>query len=939
MLETRVTEFSLPGYHLTEIIQEGPSTILYRGYRDADRRPVMLNLLKADCLTPAAINHLKAVAAMARSLQLSGLAAPLDGADPTAQCPALVLADFGGQSLQLLLTQRRLTLVESLTVLLQVVETLGKLHEHRMIHQQIRPSSLLINPATLAVCLIDPGLLSWLPPEMSGMVSGIALASSEEAIAYLAPEQTGRMNRPVDYRADFYALGVMFYQFLTGQLPFSSPDVNELIHAHIAKQPPPPHQLVASLPAGLSAIALKLLAKSADDRYQSAYGLQQDLQHCLHQLQATSRVPDFPLGRHDMSSQFRLPQKLYGRQRELTVLLNAFAQASDGQTTALWLNGAAGVGKSLLVYELQKAVLQRGGYFISGKFDPLRQDVPYACLGQAFQELIRQVLTESSARIALWRDQLDQALGGNAAVLLEVLPELELLLGPLPEVPVLGPVEAQYRFHRVFCQFVQVFAQRAHPLVLFLDQLQWADRALVQLVQRLLSDLDRGALLLIGTYREVVPQSPFDQLLAAPPPSGGPGAAVRHLTLPTLDLLWMVQLVADALHCDLARAQPLAELVFHRTQGNPLFAHQLLECLYADRLLVFNFEAGQWQWQMEAIRNRGITADVLTLMGAKIQQLAPATQHILKLAACIGERFDLAMLTALSDLPRPIVTQHLSEALRYGLILPIVNSSGRRRSLGPVERPPLEPSFRFLHDRVRQAAYGMIELADRADRHWQIGQVSLRQMLNHRQSESLFDVVNQLNLGQALIQTLTERQELAHLNWRAGQKAKAAAAYEPALKYFTTALALLPEDSWHSDGATTLALWMEQAECQSLCGQFAAAGQSFTTVRAYATTPTEQATAYTRQMACYIHQNRDSEAIQLGLAGLALLGLSLPEQPSPDQVAVALAQVRIWAMTRRQRFGGWPIAHPPPTPKSAANCACSRPWPPPPLAAIARCTT
>jgi predicted ATPase/signal transduction histidine kinase/serine/threonine protein kinase len=893
MLDNSISECLLPGYHITELLGDGAVIALYRGYRHHDRQPVLIKLLRDDYRSPKYLDRLKREYEVLRRLSIPGIARTLD-LEPTAQLPALVLEDCGAQLWKNLIAQRSAEITAHsvarfewiLEITLQVVAVLMQLHEQQLVHQQIYPSNILVNPENQQVQLLTAGLPDWFTKSWE-QGTGI-----EESLWYMSPEQTGRMNQAVDYRTDFYSLGVTLYQSLAGELPFPTRDLNELVHCHVAQQPIALHERDGSIPRAISQVVIKLLQKMPHDRYQSAYGLQADLLTCLAAIRqgtdltgtdlTDTDLTDFVPGTADVASELRIPQHLYGRQPELQMLHDAYAKACGGDRQLVLIAGESGVGKSLLAQSFQNQVQHQLGYFVVGKCDQVRREVPYLALTHAFQNLIRQVLTEPEAQIERWQQRLAAALEGNAQVLIDVLPELELILGRQPVVPRLATVEAQHRFTLVFQAFIRMFAQPEHPLILFLDDLQWIDAASLKLLQKVLIDIEPQALLLVvacrmDTHQFAIRDLPITDPVAICDIAAG-GEGCHQILLKNFDLAGMSQLVADVVKKPVDQVEALATLLLHRTHGNPFFAHQLLEFLYNERLLSFNFAQGNWQWDFEQICQLGVTDNVVELMEKKIRKLPIETQHILKLAACFGEEFEVETLAALGNLPEATISQQLLAAIREGLVVPL--KMGARidwqPSFSAMSLGEQSIYFKFLHDRVRQAAYLLMPLQERQTLHLQVGKRSLQRMLQRRQEDQLFEVVNQLNLGKELMDNPSERQELAHLNLNAGRKAKMAAAYQAALTYFAAGVSLLPELAWEEDYQLTLTLWMEQAECQYLCGEFEAAELSFDEIRQHARTLLEQADVYKIQMACYLNQNRYREANQLGRSGLALLGIEVP---------------------------------------------------------------
>jgi predicted ATPase/signal transduction histidine kinase len=893
MLKAPMTTLSIPGYQILDTIEDGIDYRLCRGVRLLDQTMVTLKIPQGNPLDSVACNSLRYEAELSRKLRIPGLPLVLAlvglGGEVVSHDlshdPALVLESLSGDSLRQMIYSidrcfdptviappTALGLPELLSISLSIVETLGYLHEYGLVHRSLTPSNVFWNRSTQTVQMLNVGLMPLLDLGQMGSARSKLL---ETVLPYLSPEQTERLNRPVDYRSDFYSLGVVLYELLTGNPPFTSLDPMELVHHHLARQPMPPHTINPLVPIGLSAIVLKLLAKTPEDRYQSTYGLRHDLQHCQYQLESLGDIPTFGLGAQDRSSQLILPQKLYGRSDALNQLLDQLAQSAQGRAKLSLVSGDSGVGKSFLVRAVQQSAGHRAGYFVSGKCDELRQEIPYNGLIQALRHLVQQILTESDDRIAQWRMSLQSAIGNLGQILIDVIPEVELILGPQSPVPPIGALESQNRFNLVLQEFIRVFAQPDRPLVILLDDLQWADRASLKLIEHLLLNLQEQALCLIATYRhqEVGPsfadfQIAIQDVLAA---------QTLTLTLGPLTAEETQHIVAEALDLSQRDVRDLSKLIFQWTQGNPLFVHQLLTFLWSEDLLTFKFELGRWQWDLDRIAHQGVTEDVVDLMVEKIRRLPAETQQLLKIAACIGTEFEISLVAALSQRTQSWVNQQLTYAVRDGLILQI----SPRLNAADVK-------LRFLHDRLQQAAYSLIDLTERQALHWQVGQIGLQSMLESRQEDQLFNVVHQLNTGRQLIQTDADQWQLAHLNLGAGKKAKAAAAYELALHYCQTGWSLLAPDPWLRDYDVAFDLAKERAECQYFCGYLAEAEAEFRHLLDRARTPAEQVELYTIQMVLCITQSRQIEAIDLGRTGLALLGIHLPIQPTDADVLADL---------------------------------------------------
>ncbi|MGB6014150.1 MAG: AAA family ATPase, partial [Nodosilinea sp.] len=884
-------------YTLQQVIHEGAHTRVYAGVMQPNQQPVVVKLLKAEYPSLEEITRLRHEFNLLESLDSAGIIKPL-GLDAYQNGLALVLEDFGGISLKDYLSQHSPNIDNFLDIAIQITSALADVHQNQIIHKDINPHNILINPQSGQVKIIDFSIASRLSQENAATSNPNLI---EGTLAYLSPEQTGRMNRAIDYRSDFYSLGITFYEMLTGQLPFQAADPLEMVHCHIAKTPAALGQIKADMPPPLAALVMKLLAKTAEDRYQSALGLKDDLVTCQDQLQQTGAIAPFAVGQLDCFSQFLIPQTLYGRATEVATLLTAFEHVSAGATELMLVSGYSGIGKTSLVNEVHKPIARQRGYFIAGKFDQFKRNVPYASLAQAFQDLMRQLLTENNDRIAGWQAKLRQALGANGQIIIDVIPDVEKIIGPQAAVAQLGPSESQNRFNRVFQQFVRVFSQPEHPLVIFLDDLQWADLPSLKLIERLVTNPENSYLLLLGAYRdnEVSLTHPLmhtlEQIQAA-------GAIAHNLVLQPLNLPEVNQLVADTLHTSEAQAEPLAKLVVKKTQGNPFFLTQLLKSLYQDQQLWFDFEQGRWRWAIEVLHGIAITENVVELMVSQIQKLSHQTQQVLKLAACIGDKFSLDVLALVNQASQTETAADLWEALQAEFVVPLNQSYKIPLALDAADRSadpaaPLLPSspefpiaYRFLHDRVQQAAYSLIPAAQRQETHLKIGQLLLHNSSVAGRSENVFAIVDQLNYGTDLLTATAEIYQLAELNLVAGQKAKAAAAYDSALRYLRVGLDLLPAQSWQQQYSLTLSLHEAAAEAAYLNGDFEQMEARTALALQKVRSPIHTMKVYEVKIQACMAQVKQLEAVQIGLQALEQLGVTIPESPSGADIQQTLAQ-------------------------------------------------
>jgi PAS domain S-box-containing protein len=884
-----LTMLEIPEYQICTKVNESVNSRVYRGINQQNNLPVIFKVLKKDYPTPEEITRYKLEYEITRSLSLDGVVHAYSLQQYQNRF-VITLEDFGGESLAKIIATKKFALTEFLKLAIQITEALGAVHAANIIHKDINPSNIVFNLETKQLKIIDFGISTALSRETLTIKNPTVL---EGTLAYISPEQTGRMNRSLDYRTDFYSLGVTFYQLLTHLLPFESSDALELIHHHLALEAIPPHFIDAKIPVVVSEIVLKLLAKTAENRYQSAWGIKADLEECLNRLQHTGRIEHFLLGKQDISDKFHIPEKLYGREREVEMLLTVFERiagkndpnlpTSASQVELMLIAGYSGIGKSVLVQEIYKPITQQRGYFVSGKFDQYQRNIPYFAIAQALESLIKQLLTEDEAQLCQWRDNLLAALGSNSRVITQVIPALELIVGNQPEVPVLPPPEAQNRFHQVFQNFIRVFTQSEHPLVIFLDDLQWVDNASLKLLQLLATATKRQSLLLMGAYRdnEVNAAHPLMQMVEEIRHGGG---VVNQLSLLPLSLPDINQFIADTLHCQPKDSLSLAELVQRKTGGNPFFMNEFLKSLYTEGLLEFNHQTKKWQWSIEQIQERGITNNIVDLMVLKIQKLNKKTQEVLQLAACIGNSFDLQTLANARELSQRETAQTLKVAIAQGLILPLSNTHKSVELDVPLPSDCLVIEYKFVHDRIQQAAYSLIPESEQRNFHLQIGKQLLQQSSAQQREQNIFDITNQLNLGKELIQTQSDRDELAQLNLIAGEKAKASTAYNSALRYFQTGLDLLADNCWQTQYDLTLALYSLAAETAYLNGRLEQMEQLVSRVLENVRTLEAKIKVYEVKIQAYAGQMQFLEALEIGLQSLAELGVDLPVAPTSEEI-------------------------------------------------------
>ncbi|PLP99468.1 trifunctional serine/threonine-protein kinase/ATP-binding protein/sensor histidine kinase [Cupriavidus pauculus] len=786
--------------------------------------------------------------------------------------PLMLLEDPGGEPLERLLGAP-MEVGSVLHFAAGVAAALGQLHQRGLVHKDVKPAHILVNCTDGRTRLTGFGIASRLPREHQRLDAPETIAGT---LAYMAPEQTGRMNRTIDSRSDLYSFGVVLYKMLTGTLPFSATDPMEWVHCHIARKPVPPSERMSAIPEPLSDLVMKLLAKTGEERYQTAAGVEHDLQHCLDCWARDGWIDAFALGECDTPDRLVIPEKLYGREREVNALVAAFERVvTTGVPELVLVSGYSGIGKSSVVNELHKALVPPRGIFAAGKFDQYKRDIPYSTLVQAFQNLVRPLLGKRESELVQWRDALLEAMGPNARLMTDLIPELKLITGERPPVPELEPQQAQSRFQLVFRRFIGVFATSEHPLALFLDDLQWLDTATLDLLEDLLIRSELRHLMVIGAYRdnEVDAAHPLTRKLLAIKSAGG---QVEEIALGRLSRDHLGELIADAVRCEPKRVLPLAQLVHEKTAGNPFFAIQFLCSLAAEELLFFDHDATCWSWDLDRIHAKGYTDNVVDLMVGKLNRLPVETQAALQHLACLGNMAEFGILATVLAVPEKQVHVALWAAVHQEL----------------VERS--EGAYRFIHDRVQEAAYSLIPLAMRAQVHLRIGRLLRAQAPASRQEEAIFETVSQLNRGASLITLQEERDQLAELNLIAGKRAGRSSAYAAALNYLNIGVALLAEDSWERQHELTFALELSRAECEFLTGQLSVAEERLSALSKRASTNVERATVACLHMDVCLVLDQSSRAITVGLSCLRDFGIEW--SPHPDDEAVQREYAHIWTV-------------------------------------------
>ncbi|MDJ1184600.1 diguanylate cyclase domain-containing protein [Roseofilum casamattae] len=910
-----MTPISIPGYHPTEIAYQGEQTAVFRGTRTGDGQPVIIKLLRTARPDFHQLVQLRNQYEISRDLNHPAIARSL-ALERYRNGYALIMADSGAIALSDYWPQRDRSLSEFAIVAVQLAEALHYLNQQRIIHKDIKPSNIIIHPATARVQLIDFSISTLLTKEQHIPNSN----SLEGTLDYISPEQTGRMNRGIDYRTDLYSLGVTFFELLMGELPFLSNDPMELVHCHMAKIPlPMSDRLVGhssgvqeDIPIVLSDIVMKLMAKNPEDRYQSALGLKYDLEQCWEQWSDRRAIERFTVGQRDRCDRFIISDKLYGRDEPIQQLLDAFARtATPGdskQTELVLVTGFSGIGKTATIKEIHQPIVRQQGYFIQGQFNRLNRNIPFSAFVQAFQDLVRQLLGESDEQLVLWKAKILDAVGEQGQVAIDVIPDLERIIGPQPNIPQLSDSAAQHRFNLLFCQLIGAIASPEHPIVLFLDNLQRADLASLKLLEQFINRPSIQHLLILGAYRdnEIYPTHPLSLLLDQ---MGKDCPQVSTIHLQALDRQSVNHWIADTLLCSAEMASPLSDLVYQKTQGNPFFAAQFLKGLYEDGWITFASDAihpgnslGVWQCDLTQVRQLALTNDVVTFMVERLQKLPEATQDILKIAACLGDSFNLETLSIAIAKDKETIALELWPALTEEFIIPESTTykffqrsehfvEVGKRNLCQIDLDKARVSYRFLHDRVRQAAYFLICDRHKKNTHLTIGRRLLEQIRDRQLDELdaiIVDAVNQMNLGSDAPIDRYEKHYLAQLNCRAGEQAKAGTGYLAALGYAEIGISLLPANPWQHDYQLTLDLYNLSAEAAYLAGNNSTSEAAIALILQYGNNILDKLKAYQTKIKILIGNNQFIKAIELGLKILDYLGVDLPLDPENAEIKTAL---------------------------------------------------
>ena len=881
---------TITGFRVNEQVFKSERTLIHRGIREADNVPIVIKQSASQYPSHFELARLRHEYEVLAKLDIDGVL-KAHSLENHRNGLALILHEFDGSPLAQVIASTRLDVLPFLDIAIKMAKIVGDIHDCGVIHKDINPRNFLLNSDRGELNIIDFGLASFLQRQEQEAINPGLL---EGSLPYMSPEQTGRMNRGIDYRTDYYSLGVTLYEMLTGELPFRADDALGWVHCHIAKNPPSVRAQRPDIPQVIENIILKLMSKKAEDRYSSVGGLIWDLEKCRETIVRREEVENFTLGMSDVSGKFHIPQKLYGRSAETRVLEDSFSRVAAGGAEMLMVAGYSGIGKSALVNEIHKPLVEKYGFFISGKFDQFQRHIPYSAISGAFHGLLKQLLMNPREELASWKDRLLAALGPNGQVIVDVIPALEKIIGPQPAVPTLGTEETQNRFNMVFLQFLRVFTSKASPLVVFLDDLQWADIATLNLIKTLMLSDGNEYLLLMGAYRdnEVDHTHPFmialDEIAKA-------GVRINDVALKPLDLDHLNELVADTVHADIATISSLSRLIMDKTGGNPFFAIQFLKNLHHENLLTFDTRLHRWTWDIAHIESLEITDNVVEFMVKKLKTLPAGAQNLLRLGACIGNSFDLKTLAIIAEQPVAAIAGELWPAVEAGLLLPQGGGHHQLKMLGAIsaEDKTLEAVDRFLHDRVQQAAYSLIAEDQKKATHLKIARLLLKSTQETNSGSGSFSIVEHYNRSVSLIEDKAEKLRLAALNLDAGQRAQKSTAYAPALEYFTVGSGLLGEDDWTGNHALMFALHKGVTECQFLTGKFEEGISSADGLLKRCASKEEKVEINNVLILYYGGAGQMDKSIELAIDSLALYHESIPRKCNQAQLLAELASTKL----------------------------------------------
>jgi predicted ATPase/signal transduction histidine kinase/DNA-binding response OmpR family regulator len=892
---------NIPGIEIVEPIYRSRQSLVAIGKRHSDDQLLVIKYLNYDFPEVKLYYQFKNEFMITKKFESPRIIKVFD-LEKCRNSLAIVMEYIGKQTLEQVVESLPPSWPKALDIAIQLTAAVGEIHERKIIHKDINPTNIIYEPQSDQLKIIDFGLATELGQEE---ITAQVATAVEGTLEYISPEQTGRLNRRLDYRTDLYSLGATLYFLFSGQPPFVRNDPSELIHCHLALKPIPLHELDDQIPPILGKIINRLLAKTPEDRYQSIDGILIDLKACREGT-LNGYIPEFTLGKQDIARHLNIPEKLYGRQPQIERLMARYQAVASGGKDLVLVGGTSGSGKTSVIKEIKNKMVDTRGFFAEGKFDQFQRDIPYRGILLALNRVINQILSLPKEDTDKWREIFLEGLQHNGKLITDVMPQLELVVGPQDELADVGPIEEQNRFHYALETFFTVITWDKRPLVLFLDDLQWADLPTLRLIEVVMANPDQNHLMVIGSYRnnEVEPSHPLMQSLSKIEAYQN---CVTRFTLEPLNHDDLTELVEDTLFMSHQDCQDLSAIIMNKTHGNPFFSVQLLQAFYKQGYIWFDSLAQSWKFSADKMQQSDITENVVDLMIDRIDSLPRETITILGAAACVGDQFNLDLLATISGKSPEHLNELLVGALKDGIL---VSLDQQYKFLGAV--PPKAIWYRFLHDRVQQAAYSFCDAQARAKYHYTIGHWFWRQYRETNDQNLLFQITSHMDLASGLVAARHEQNQLAEMFLLAAKQARKSAAYNAAIDSLNKCLSYAGINYWEEQYKLSLEAHQEKVEVFYTLGQYEQMSDCIDQIIEHSSSIQDQLPIYYTEPLAYIAQSQPEEAIKSGLKGLALLGLTFPRHKTIPHILWALINTRrLWRKNRIiQLLDGKPLNDP-----------------------------
>lgn len=866
-------------YKDQQLLTESKYIKIFRATRISDNKTIILKSLKIDFAAPKQMEKLQHEYDILTKLSSPWVIKPIDIDKKNF---IIILEDLNGCSL--LEKIPNLDDFElSLKLAIELARGLGDIHHQRVIHKDINPQNILVYDS-FNIKYIDFGISSLLSKETQQIAN---ISAIEGTLAYISPEQTGRINHALDYRSDIYSLGVTLYHLFTKQLPFNDQNPLDLIHAHIAREPVPPHHINPKIPVVLSNIIMKCISKTPEKRYRGAFGLKADLTKCLNQLVYFKQIEIFELAEDDVLDHFELPSKLYGRTQEIKLVQEMYERISRGKTEVLLLQGAGGIGKTSLINEIEKSVIMQNGRFVKGEFAQFKKHIPFHGVIEILKKLVAELLLTDEATLSTWRSKILTAVGDTGQLLIDIVPQIKLIIGEQPPLPKVGPEEILYRFNYSLANFLEVFLSKNKSLVICLENIQWADEYSLKFFEYFLSSVHRGYFLFVVSYREseITPIHPFSSLLEH----------LRKLSLPISTLMVeplkpeiIEELIHDSFKTESNTTKLLAELTYKKTQGNPFFLGRFLKLLYQDGLFEFDPILGRWNPQLEKISTLEISDNVAEILSQKINTLEQKTQELLKIGAAIGHAFDLDFPASLQNISKEDADKLMFSALEEELVSKYTQENGKI-------------IYSFVHDRVQQAANSLIKAEEKSKLHFAIAKKLLEITPHENISDKIIDIVDHFNEGIEHVTEDKEKELVCEYNFLAGERAKNSAEFSSALNYFHNSLKFLKEHDWENKYTFCTELYLGLGLSERMAGNKSDSEAFFDTLLSHTKTKVDKSRCIGEKMLLYMQELKYEKALKAGFECLKIFGYHYPEKVTKSKAILEYLKTKILTIFIKQK--------------------------------------